>query len=315
MEVEFLNHASVIIRSGNTALLTDPWYSGTAFNGSWGLRYNNPRAMEKASQVEFLWISHPHEDHLHIPTLRELAKRNPKMRVLANTTGIINALKPLGFREFHLIPERKPINVGTLTLTRYPSSFVDNMLLIEAEGKKILNLNDCNLPKGALKSFAKRFGKLDLLMLAYNHANKLTCPRDSGLIQIAFMEKFRWMVDIFKPQMVLPFASSHYYRSKSAWWQNESLLEVEQLGEFTPKIKRLDKNEMTVNENEGYVNPNHAAENEWITGAVHEHKHGLLLAVIKENLEYLKKPSFYWNRREELFWMLLGLKLKLGIRF
>ena len=39
--IQFINHASVVISNGNKSILTDPWYSGGAFDNGWELIYKN----------------------------------------------------------------------------------------------------------------------------------------------------------------------------------------------------------------------------------------------------------------------------------
>ena len=41
--IQFVNHASVLIGNEKNSILSDPWYSGTAFNDGWSLLYENKR--------------------------------------------------------------------------------------------------------------------------------------------------------------------------------------------------------------------------------------------------------------------------------
>jgi L-ascorbate metabolism protein UlaG (beta-lactamase superfamily) len=43
MQIEFVNHASVLIRHGDIGLLCDPWYDGSAFHKSWRLLVETPQ--------------------------------------------------------------------------------------------------------------------------------------------------------------------------------------------------------------------------------------------------------------------------------
>ena len=42
--IEFINHASVLISCGKISLLSDPWYNGPVFHHGMknGVRYNHP---------------------------------------------------------------------------------------------------------------------------------------------------------------------------------------------------------------------------------------------------------------------------------
>ena len=64
-------------------LLSDPWFDGTCFDGGWGLRFRYSDALSRARMATHVWISHPHSDHLHVPTLRQVARAMPHVPFLA----------------------------------------------------------------------------------------------------------------------------------------------------------------------------------------------------------------------------------------
>src|SRR5437868_4505900 len=115
LALEFLNHAAVVIQHGDVRLLSDPWFSGTAFNGGWGLRYFNPTALDRAATCSHLWISHWHSDHLHEGTLVALAERAPDICVLANVSSnfsMSERMRSFGFRNIIPIQERKELRLS-----------------------------------------------------------------------------------------------------------------------------------------------------------------------------------------------------------
>ena len=71
-KVKLLSHASILIEVDGKKVLTDPWYFGTAFNDGWELSYKPILEEIKAyiHDVDIIWISHEHPDHLHFPTLK-----------------------------------------------------------------------------------------------------------------------------------------------------------------------------------------------------------------------------------------------------
>src|SRR5437867_12528571 len=87
LALTLLNHASILVRhSSGVTLLTDPWFSGYAFEQGWGLRFRNDQAAALAQTATHLWISHFHDDHMHMPTLKALHTANPAIVVLANNS-------------------------------------------------------------------------------------------------------------------------------------------------------------------------------------------------------------------------------------
>lgn len=233
LRVSYLNHASVLIRTREIALLSDPWFEGTAFSGGWGLRYLNPDALELASTATHLWISHWHSDHLHALTLSALARKNPSMTVLANVSAnftMVERLRAIGFSNVIELAERKPLQLAPgVSVERFPTAGIDNALALITPDFTVLNYNDCNLPAGALRALRSNVGAIDLLLTNYNHAGKLfrRSPIEeekSGLCSI--LER---VTSLLGAAHVVPFASSHYYRTEASADQNASLLTFEDL--------------------------------------------------------------------------------------
>jgi hypothetical protein len=231
--IELLNHASIILRHGAISLLCDPWFDGTCFSGGWGLRYVNPYALEKTSECTHLWISHFHNDHLHMPTLQQVAQRVPQIQALANVSMNADMRGPLqraGFTTLHPLYERRPVSLSdSCEVTRYPTTGIDNMLVVRIGGLTILNLNDCNLPARALRCLTRKIGHIDILLANYNHAGKLLEYPSHEQIKETFKKHFQVVVAAVNPTWVIPFASLHYYRSHASAHQNGSFLRVEEL--------------------------------------------------------------------------------------
>ena len=105
VKVHLQNHSSVIIEIGEVKLLTDPWYMGYCFDGGWGLQYNNSEAFQNVETCNFLWISHFHPDHFHVPTLKRILEINPNIKVIGNNSynfQMDEAVRKIGFK--NIIP-------------------------------------------------------------------------------------------------------------------------------------------------------------------------------------------------------------------
>jgi L-ascorbate metabolism protein UlaG (beta-lactamase superfamily) len=226
--LRYLNHAAMLLDFGAVKLLSDPWFEGTAFSNGWGLEYDNPDAWEAAESATHLWISHWHSDHLHAPTLQKLAARNPGLCVLANVSAnfsMAERMQGLGFANVVPVPEREPVALGHgVRVTRYPTAGIDNMLHVAGAGWSVLNYNDCNLPLRALRAVCRRVGPVDVLLTNYNHAGKLFDAAGDAQIKDQFWSALVRVADAVAPRVVVPFASSHYYRTSWSRAQNASLL-------------------------------------------------------------------------------------------
>jgi len=231
IDIHQLNHASLLMVTGGIRLLTDPWYEGGVFDQGWKLRWHNPDALDLACTATHLWISHPHSDHLHYPTLKHIAEKNPDIIVLANHAynyDIRPQLNSLGFRSVISLPEEKMVPLSEeCTVQRIGSGSIDSLLIIRTGGMTILNLNDCVMQKGALKKLSTKIGTIDLLFSNFNHAGKLLhfpqkTPED---VRLSLTKNYQGSIDILKPRYAVPFASFHQYLSPFSLYQNDSLLE------------------------------------------------------------------------------------------
>lgn len=233
LSIEPLNHASVLLCVGELRLLSDPWLEGTAFSGGWGLYYDNPEAQRLAASATHLWISHWHSDHMHEPSLRALARERPELKVLVNESAnfsVAARMRTLGFQRLITLHERSPLELmPNVVVTRYPTAGIDNMLHVQAHDWSILNYNDCNLRPRALSALARKLGPLDVLLTHYNHAGKLFEPRPALHEKLALWEALCRVTETLSPRYVVPFASTHYYRSEYSRGQNASLLSFDDL--------------------------------------------------------------------------------------
>jgi hypothetical protein len=206
------------------------------------LKYHNPQCFEVAKCCTHLWISHFHEDHFHVATLRELARINPEIIVLGNHSvnfQLDNALKNIGFTNVIPLLERKELVIAdNIKITRYPTTGIDNMLLLECDNIRLLNYNDCNLPIKAIKTLVIKLGRIDILLNNYNHAGKLLSyplPSAEEIKKDLKADYLRKSV-LFYPRYIIPFASDHYYRAAESQEQNESLMEVNEISDLDPRV-------------------------------------------------------------------------------
>ena len=76
----FLNHSSFIMDS----ILVDPWFKGSIFLNGWNLLKEFEYDINKM-YYEYIYISHEHPDHFHIPTLKQIKHPNLKTIIFHNS--------------------------------------------------------------------------------------------------------------------------------------------------------------------------------------------------------------------------------------
>ncbi len=247
MKIHYINHASVLIELGDIRLLSDPWYFGECFESGWGLRFNNGRALELAASATHMWISHFHGDHFHVPTLKRVLEVNPDVVVYGNHSFNFQldvALERIGFRNVVRFDERTPVQLSDdVEITRYPTTGIDNMLLIRSTQGTILNYNDCNIPPRSRRMLRRKFGHIDVFLTNFNHAGKLLIypfPGDEEVIR-RIKRAFRNNYMFFEPAHVFPFASYHYYKAPESFHQNSAMItSAEDLATIDERILRIE---------------------------------------------------------------------------
>lgn len=148
MDIEFVNHSSFIVRTQDVRLVCDPWCEGTAFNGSWALLSPTAFPYERFSEITHIWFSHEHPDHFSPPSLKKIP---PEIRaniiVLYQETAdrkVAEFCKKLGFKEVRELSADVWHRLGPDTeVMCSPFSAGDSWMCLRAEGRTILNLNDC----------------------------------------------------------------------------------------------------------------------------------------------------------------------------
>ena len=174
MEIRLISHASVLITSDVT-IWTDPWLFGTAFNDSWSLM--PPAAFDETlyDSIDFIFISHEHPDHFHIPTLRSLPE-SFKNRVTIlfqqnNSDKMFKALNRLGFPNTIALPHRKLVNLTQSTKVYcYQAGTMDSTLGVISDGEVVLNVNDCEINAKDCRRILSDLGKIDVVLNQFSIA-------------------------------------------------------------------------------------------------------------------------------------------------
>lgn len=148
IQLQYLGHAGFVYRSKETTLLIDPWFY-PAFLNSWFPLPNNRFLEQEILKLrpDYLYISHTHEDHYDLKFLEKMQKNTHVIcpNYLSNT--LEKQLRELGFESLTLLKHKESTQLDKeIELTMYLdiSHKEDSGILIESQGHRFLNLNDCN---------------------------------------------------------------------------------------------------------------------------------------------------------------------------
>ena len=152
--IEFVNHASVLLRYNQTAILSDPWYYNSVFNKGWRLIYDNDKdyIKEILSRTNYIYISHEHPDHfnpqfLTSTEIKEIILKKKIKFIFQETKDkrVLSFLKKMGFEvvECSINKKIKLNDEANIMISKH--DFYDSSILIKFPDASILNLNDCPL--------------------------------------------------------------------------------------------------------------------------------------------------------------------------
>lgn len=177
VSLTLISHASVVIEAGGSRILTDPWQFGGVFNNSWSLLVPPADLDAMLESIDYLWISHEHPDHFHIPTLKALPQAfRKRVTVLFQESSdhpkMVSALRDmLGFGKVELLPHRKWVRLTpALEVYCYQSRQLDSALAVRSAGKVVLNLNDCEASRKDLEQLRADLGPVEILLNQFSIA-------------------------------------------------------------------------------------------------------------------------------------------------
>ena len=176
MKVKYIYSACIEIETKDIRVLTDPWFTEGAYDGSW---YHFPKIEDPFSLIsepDYIYVSHIHPDHYDPCFLKRLFEKWGQKPILIpkfeknylKFKMITDGFSPLEIDSFSLGKTHLHI---TPNFTGSPSD-IDSSLIVESEGKILLNLNDCIWNDSHVKAnqkIIKDYGhrELDLLCLGY----------------------------------------------------------------------------------------------------------------------------------------------------
>ncbi len=229
LDIEFITHATLKIRGEFGALLCDPWFMNEPiFNLS---AWKFPAAVlppeEVVKDVDYLYITHAHEDHFHIPSINYISRDvqvllpayefHPSLR--AQTMEI--TLRKMGFYNIRKIKSWDSVLLGGMTpFTVIPSAksrdhdWENSGFVLEHSDCTMLNMNDNINDKELCFEIKKRWSEIDI---AFVQAGGVTMfpgcfkmseahmREEAAKRKVAFLDQRRTL-DYIQPKYIVPFA-------------------------------------------------------------------------------------------------------------
>ncbi|MGH6892986.1 MAG: MBL fold metallo-hydrolase, partial [Dongiaceae bacterium] len=224
-----LGGATGILEHRGKRVLFDPWLDDGIFHGAW---YHWPKmkvGLSDLGRLDYIYISHIHEDHCSAGTIRHLNRDAEIIMMDRQPNFVLNFLKSNGFefKKVHLIPPRTQVELerGLIvdTVEADPANemayVIDSALMLNWDDFIIYNANDCLPYAAGLDYIISRYPRVDLGLLPYAggsgypscYVNLTDEEKHSERARVAnarlaeFVENVRRL----KPRYVLPFADQY----------------------------------------------------------------------------------------------------------
>lgn len=219
MKVQLVSHASVIVESADTRIWSDPWLQGKAFNESWTLFPPAAWDARWLDRIDYLWISHEHPDHFHIPTLKTLpAAFKERVTVLFqqnNSDKMFHAFGKLGFRRHRALPHRETVSLTPRTAVYcHQEGQMNSCLAVRSDGKNVLNVNDAEIRTPDCRIIHRDIGSCDVVLNQFSIAGYSGFQEHDEHLPQQAAAILRNVVDNHRDlgaRVTIPFASFVYF--------------------------------------------------------------------------------------------------------
>ena len=238
MKLQILSHAGMLVQNKATSLVCDPWIFGSCYWRSWWNFPPVPRELVNSLDPEYIYLTHIHWDHFQADSLYKLGKHKKVIVPKGNYARMKKDLNDMGFNDVYEMKHGETLTLGEgLKITSYQFGvFMDSAVLIEADGVKILNLNDSKHMGATLREIVKKHAPIDFVLRSHSSANSRLCYEIIGEPDAvvddldAYIQNFADTVRATGTKYAIPFASNHCHLHKEVFHYN-SLVQTPKLVE------------------------------------------------------------------------------------
>jgi UDP-MurNAc hydroxylase len=149
--IQHLGHAGFKVSGAHGDLLMDPWFN-PVFLEAW-FPWPDNSVLKEHAYGNWLYVSHHHEDHFDEKFLKNW-EALPYARIIVpkfRSRRMERLWKKLGARNLYVLGHGEQLEIGTgvtVTMLLDPSHKEDSALLVDHQGYRFLNMNDCELSPG-----------------------------------------------------------------------------------------------------------------------------------------------------------------------
>jgi UDP-MurNAc hydroxylase len=146
-EIQHIGHAGFVLENGAVRLAIDPWFY-PAILESWFPYPGNRHFMGDADGANWIYVSHHHQDHFDKKYLSRLNKEINIIVPRFRSRRMERLWKGLGFHNLYVLDHGEGMDIGSgvaVTMFLDRGYREDSALLIEHNGYRFLDMNDCDM--------------------------------------------------------------------------------------------------------------------------------------------------------------------------
>ena len=257
LKTTLIGHASLLIQSKETTILTDPVWFDYLWEEINVLCPLTELDKDTVPPVDVLFLSHRHQDHFDVRTLAYLKRNNrilkPNVRIMApNDPILLEVLKELEFENVEILADFEPIPVKDVIITPTPSLnqsstaqdyFPEHGLLVHDGQVTAWNQVDTIVSPEIIDHIGQLYGGVDfahsrflpLLEGHFTYHKPVVLPFDE---YCSFLNAMRALA----PKFVVPGSAAFRYRDEFNFMNHYTFPTTQEqflrdLSEFCPEIK------------------------------------------------------------------------------
>jgi len=231
IRMRYFGHACILIETKDVSILVDPLISYYGYHSD----VEHFSEADLPDVIDFVLITHNHQDHILFETLLPLRHRIRNIIVPRTNSGKLEdpdlklMFTTIGFKNVHGLAEMESIEIADVTVTSLPFTgehsdlniLTKSCYLVEVAGFKLMFLADSRILEPLLyEKIRKETGDVDVLFLGmecdgaplswlYGPLMPKKLPRDqdgSRRLSGSDCRRGMFLVDIFQPKEVYVYA-------------------------------------------------------------------------------------------------------------
>lgn len=217
MKFTYIKSSTVIVEHNGIKVLCDPWMTDGIYYGSW---YHYPPLTfepEDFHDVDYIYISHIHPDHMDKYTLERFPKNIPILIHDYQEKFLLNIIKAIGFETVIEVTHKEELILGEdfaieilaadncdpttcgkffgcpMSRPYMKTLQIDSLAVFHGGGKTLVNTNDCQyeLAHGVCDYIVDKYKTIDFAMVGYSSATAYPQCFESLSTEAKVAEKYR----------------------------------------------------------------------------------------------------------------------------